>query len=385
MKLRTAAICVLLLATGAGCAIPAKTPTTAAPDVAKPKARIANDKWQWFKSMFFSPTKELVYLDRWWGRATGHPFPAKNIDVNGNPADSPVFVNRDASKMSLAEIERGPNSDDGPVGKITATKIKESGASPGFFGKDSRGVKYLFKFDINGWPEMATGAEVVGNRLMHALGYNVPEAQIMIMHDVGTKFDGQRCAAVKFVPGEILGPWDFKENRDLREVRTLKLASAWINNTDMKEINSLMTWRDNRLKVYLIDFGNSLGSHSIDPKMPEAGWEYRFDVDEMFHQIFTLGLCGKPFRKDKKPFSPAVGLFDADFDPERWKTNYPVVSFFDATPDDSKWMARRIAAFTDDQIRAAVSAGEYSRKEDADHIAAVLMQRRDAIRNVYLK
>ncbi|NOZ20369.1 MAG: hypothetical protein GXP25_04690 [Planctomycetes bacterium] len=335
--------------------------------------------------MFLRPAKDLFSVRRWGGRMMGVPIAATNIDADGNPVHSVVFVNRDITKMTPADVARGPNTDDGPVGKITVKKIKTSGASPGFFGKDSRGITYLFKFDIDGWPEMTTGAEVVGNRFMHALGYNVPEAQIMTMHDTGTEFDGRRCAAIKFVPGEILGPWPFKDNRDLREMRALKLASAWINNTDIKELNSLMTWQDGKLKVYLIDFGNSLGSHSIGPKMPGAGWEYRFDVDEMFRQVLTLGLCGKPFCKDKKPFSKAVGLFDADFDPQKWKPNYPVFPFRDLTADDAKWMTRRIAAFTDEQIRAAVSAGKYSRKEDADYIADVLNKRRDVIRDTYLK
>ena len=324
-------------------------------------------------------------MGRWWGRATGYPIPAANVDAAGHPVESVVFVNRDIAKLSPGQVERGSCTDDGPVGKITVKKIKTSGATPGFFGKDSRGVKYLFKFDIDGWPELVTGAEAVGNRLMHALGYNVPECRIMTMQGTGTEFDGRRCAAVRFVPGEILGPWPFKDNRDLREVRALKLASAWIHNTDIKEPNSLMTWQADRLKVYLIDFGNSLGSHSIGPKSPEAGWEHTTDVDELFRQVFTLGLCGKPYDKDKKPFSKAVGLFDADLDPERWKANWPVIPFRDMTEADAKWMAGRIAAVTDDQIRAAVAAGKYTNAEDADYIAKILAKRRGIIRDRYAK
>ena len=41
-------------------------------------------------------------------------------------------------------------------------------------------------------------------------------------------------------------------------------------------------------------------------------------------------------------------------------------------------------AFTDDLIRAAVRTGQYSDKAAADHLASVLMKRRDAIGRAYL-
>ena len=104
MKRRTVAVGLILLAVAAGCAAPAKLSATATPDVAKPKKRIANDKWQWFRNMFFRPAKELVYVHRWWGRATGKPIQAKNVDANGNPVKSVVFMNRDITRMTPAHV-----------------------------------------------------------------------------------------------------------------------------------------------------------------------------------------------------------------------------------------------------------------------------------------
>lgn len=368
-----------------GCGVALKAAQEPSQEAAKPRKREVGSDWHWFANTFIEPTRECFRVRRWGRRATGHPIEAENVGPEGNPVGSVVFTARDASRMSPAEVARGPNSDNGPVGKITFKKAKTTGASPGFFGCDARGVKYLFKFDIPDYPEMASGAEIVGNRLMYALGYNVPEGHIFTMRDTGTEFDGKRCAAIRFVPGEVLGPWSFRRNRDRREVRALKIASAWINNTDIKEINSLMTWQDGKLKVYLIDFGNSLGSHTIGPKSPKSGWEHTFDVDEFWRQAFTLGLCGKPYSSDKKVFSKAVGLFDADFDPARWKPNYPEFSFSDLTPADARWMARKIAAFTEAQIRAAVSEARYADPKDADYIVGTLITRQEVIREKYLK
>jgi hypothetical protein len=52
--------------------------------------------------------------------------------------------------------------------------------------------------------------------------------------------------------------------------------------------------------------------------------------------------------------------------------------------DDAFWAARRVMAFSDAMIRAAVDAGGFSRPADADALAAVLRQRRDAIGRTYL-
>jgi hypothetical protein len=52
--------------------------------------------------------------------------------------------------------------------------------------------------------------------------------------------------------------------------------------------------------------------------------------------------------------------------------------------DDAFWAARRVVAFTDDQIRAAVRAGKYSDAAAAQHLAAVIGKRRDKIGQIYL-
>jgi len=54
-------------------------------------------------------------------------------------------------------------------------QAKLEGVTPGFRIRDARGEKYVIKFDPLDFPEMATGADVVGARFFHALGYNVPD------------------------------------------------------------------------------------------------------------------------------------------------------------------------------------------------------------------
>jgi hypothetical protein len=52
--------------------------------------------------------------------------------------------------------------------------------------------------------------------------------------------------------------------------------------------------------------------------------------------------------------------------------------------DDAFWAARRIAAFTDDMIRAVVHIGEFSDQAAEKYLADVLIQRRETIKRIYL-
>ena len=48
--------------------------------------------------------------------------------------------------------------------------------------------------------------------------------------------------------------------------------------------------------------------------------------------------------------------------------------------DDAFWAARRVAAFTDDLIRAAVHTGQFSDPAAEKYLADVLIKRRDKIK-----
>ena len=52
--------------------------------------------------------------------------------------------------------------------------------------------------------------------------------------------------------------------------------------------------------------------------------------------------------------------------------------------DDAFWAARRVAAFTDELIRAAVHTGEFTDPAAEKYLGDVLIKRRDKIANIYL-
>ena len=350
----------------------------------KPKKREESTFVNWMKYTFFYQGQQMLNPERVFRKLIGCPKQAINIDENGQVPDNSFYTNRDISTMTLDDIRRGPCQGAGPVGKISISKVKETGVAPGFFGRDETGTMYLFKFDPPGYTELATGAEIVGNRILYALGYYVPQMWLVTVEGTGDeRFDGKRAMASKFLEGELLGFFRYNNHIHRRELRALKVAQGWINNTDCKDANTIVVWRRGVAYNYLIDFNSSLGSDGHGPKDPSRGWENTWDFKEFFTDLVTFDLDKEPYDKGAKPFSPAVGLFDANLDPRRWEPNYPNTAFEEMTDEDARWMASKIAGFTDEKIRAAVEAGEYSRQEDEDYIVDILIKRRDIILKTY--
>src|SRR5262249_26369661 len=100
-----------------------------------------------------------------------------------------------------------------------------------------------------------------------------------------------RAMASRFIEGKIKGPFsysgvrvDYPNDRiphdHRRELRGLRMIQAFLNNPDVKQLNTLDTYVEEDgqkfLKHYLIDFGNSLGSASTGPKSPGDGQHYLF-------------------------------------------------------------------------------------------------------------
>jgi len=61
-----------------------------------------------------------------------------------------------------------------------------------------------------------------------------------------------------------------------------------------------------------------------------------------------------------------------------------VLAYAELRDDDAFWATRRIAAFTDDMIRAVVHTGQFSDPAAEKYLADTLIQRRDTIKKIYL-
>ena len=361
---------------------------------------------------------------------------AMSINTVDEVPDSSWFTNRilGGTAMSADDVAKGANTGNGPApGKWMVSSGKSDGVTPGFTIIDEAGTRWFIKFDPPDWREMATGAEVAVTKLFYALGYHVPENYItklrrevlvitekstITMADGGQRrltdldidrllrmaardTDGSyRVIASKGLSGRPVGPFLYVDTRSddpndvvphehRRELRALRVFSAWTNHVDSKAVNSLDTVvTENGRQVvrhHLIDFGATMGSASIRPREYDEGHRYIFDPGPTVLGILGLGLYIPSYHFISYPDFPSVGRFSAEgFDPPDWKPRMPNPAFRRARPDDTFWAARRVMAFTDDMIRAAVKTGEYLDPAAEKHIADTLIARRDAIGRAWL-
>ncbi len=78
--------------------------------------------------------------------------------------------------------------------------------------------------------------------------------------------------------------------------------------------------------------------------------------------FFSLGVYKLPWREHPtRVLYPSIGRIENPrFSPADWKPNNPILSFYYMGSADAFWAAMFIMSFTEEQIRAAVKAGEYS-------------------------
>jgi hypothetical protein len=380
---------------------------------------------------------ENTFLRHW----TKKGPPAANVNTLGEVPDSSWFENRIGVRaMPADELVRGSNTGDGP--DVSRPWIvlsgKSQGITPGFTIRDARGDVYFVKFDPPEHPHLSTAAAVISARFFHAFGYHVPEDYItrfhprdvligpearvsvpggpkrrMVQEDLDVIFakvarqpDGRiRAVASRRLPGLPLGPHKYYGRRtddpndvvpheDRRELRGLRVFSAWLNHDDSRSLNSFDAYvgepGQGHVKHYLIDFSSTLGAGSdafrrIAPQNPRAGNEYIVDWGPIFKSALSLGLWERPWRKVRYQTYPEIGRLEADFfQPHGWKPEYPNAAFARMQPEDAFWAARIVSRFSDDDVRTLVGVGEIEDPAAAEHLAQTLIKRRDKILARYL-
>lgn len=390
-----------------------------------------------FDQNFYSEGVNQLDLGRWWRKIAHKKIPAANINIFDEVPDSNFFTNRHARvRLSETELEKGYHENEGTeLGQpLTVIAAEQKGVNYGFIVEDAKKDRHLLKFDSQGHLEMNTGAEVIASRFYHALGYNVPQYVILFFksdqikasetaityNNTGfvKKLDQKileeylltipqtaegvyRASASKLLKGQAAGdvsfwsrkkkdPQDIVNHRDRREIRALGIFSAWLNNDDVRESSTLYMKVDENGQVvftpYLFGFMNALGSSAEGAKPPMLGHEYLVDYGEAFKSFLALGFREKPWQKrwreagEKVNPLPAVGYFSSEhFDPSKHKTFLPYEAFRLVTRADGFWAAKNIMAFSDEDIRAMVKAGQYSDPATADYIAKTLIERRQKI------
>jgi hypothetical protein len=359
---------------------------------------------------------------------------AQNINTIDEVPDSNWFTNRIGSISVTAEqLVRGPVIGAPPdPSHWVLTREKTAGAHPGFTARDAKGETWFLEFDPPYFPEGATGAVVVATKIFWALGYNQVESFLTtfdpkhadidpkatlrrpsgartrfsqddvnaILERVARNADGTyRVVAGRLLPGKILGgfryegtrpddPNDIVPHEHRRELRALHVFGAWTNLTDLKAANTLDTLvvQNGRslVKHYLQDVGSTFGMCN-DLHEWDLSYEHFYQGDTTRRRLFSFGFALSPWQTVHYVEYPSIGKFEGDvFDPRKWRPQTPTTAYLEMRDDDAFWAARRVAAFTDDLIRAAVHTAEYSDPAAEKYLADVLIKRRDKISSIYL-
>ena len=389
--------------------------------------RDVDELYDFLENSFVTPRRE--------GKAARQgPHPALDVNTAGDVPESAWYTNRHYyHRMSIEELKRGPGNSTPPAkGTWWVISAKTNGVTPGFMIEDQHKNRYVLKLDPPQFPELASAADVIGSKVLYALGYNTPENYIVhfrrenldiqegvMWRDASGKkrpltgrmlnemlmsqpkgADGTyRGMVSRYLAGELVGPFSYEgvrsddpndtvPHQDRRELRGFEVFAAWLNHHDTKAINSMDALVEENglryLKHYLMDFGDILGSNGVQPKHAWSGHEYTIDGKGTLVQMATLGCAVPRWARASYPNYTGVGRFDSwSFDPLSWKPNYPNPAFLLMDREDAFWAAKQVAAFTDAEIRALVETGEYSDARASQWIADSLIKRRDKIAEVW--
>jgi hypothetical protein len=406
--------------------------------IAKPERRRVYVDWPSTRQLIFSRIDRGLSLE--YGRE------AEDVNALDEVPDSSWYTDRRRDRADPGGPPRvlGParvcwgavEPDDLPRPPYQVIEGKPIGASAGFVVKDARGVRYLIKLDPPRRPGLATSTEVVVTRLAWAAGWHVPAEQMIALEraDLGVAPDatyedslGQElrfdtamlekilagtarrddgsypALASRWLPGESLGPWAYEGTRPddpndtiphqhRRSVRAFGVFSAWVNNVDALENNTLDMFVDGTVIHYHQDVGGAFGTWAFGPAPYWMGREPYFDLPAMMRAIFTLGLWPRewatnPARREhlaRVRAWPALAGFTADrFDARNWQPTVYNPAFGRQTARDRYWGAKRIAAFSPGEVRAAILAGWYEPAQ-ADQLFEILWDRRRQILHAFL-
>ena len=305
--------------------------------------------------------------------------------------------------------------------------------TPGFVMKDRKGDRYIVKFDPPDYPDVPTGAEMVCSKIVHALGWNVPEYYLFtfdparleidpeatakdhynrkrpftrerlddLLERAGKRPDGRiRAMASRFIEGKPKGGFrtlgrrrddanDTIPHEDRRDLRGLRVVAAWLNFTDARRGNFYDTFvetdesaKRGHIVHYVLDFSSALGSGNDDLKAPWYGQEYFFEMKKALRAA-SFGLI-VPSWADVPLAHPAIGYLDAEhFDPTSWRTTYPNPLFDHATVRDGFWGARLVHSFREEDLRVVTRTAEWSDPTAADVLARILHDRQRKIAEVF--
>ncbi|HEX5061912.1 MAG TPA: hypothetical protein VFV99_21235 [Kofleriaceae bacterium] len=362
------------------------------------------------------------------------PERARGINALDEVPNSTWFTNRIGVRdVSPEEIATAPGGVGSPEAfkpwTIVSTKV--GGMSVGFIIKDTRGEKFLLKFDPRGLPEAETATQVIVGKLLWAFGYNVTEDYVLYVHKqdlvlapdavvkdifghksplgqreldkrlalIETAADGRiRVLVSHWLPGKPLGghaaegvrgddPNDRIPHELRRDLRGAYAVFSWLDHFDIHEGNMLDVWvgdpadpKRHYVKHYWVDYGVALGFSAKKNVDARYGYEFYWDPAAMARSLLSFGALERPWEQRKWRDVRGLGLYETDlYDPGAWvSSSAAYVPIYVADRIDKFWASKILIRFTRDQIKAAVDSAQLSDPKAAAWLVDALIARQRA-------
>jgi hypothetical protein len=282
----------------------------------------------------------------------------KNKKEKKTPTGTPVFW-REPSDIATRNLLLGAGGEEmrPEISKLVFIEQKTGGYSTKYRVRDAKGNEWIAKLGKEAQPDTAA------NRLLWALGYETEIAYLVPKAKIEGKgeFENVRLEAR---PKDVdrVGNWLWEDNpfKNTPEFRGLKILMVMINNWDMKDDNNEILATRNRttgeaeLRYIISDLGGTFG---------KTGG-------------FFSRSRNKPEDFVKSDFIKSVNgeVIDFNYGGKNQKL------FANLTVADARWLSERLKRLSDEQIKDAFRAANYS-AEEVNTLAAALRARINALEN----
>jgi hypothetical protein len=282
----------------------------------------------------------------------------KNKKDKKTPTGTPVFW-REPDDISSRNLLLGAGGEEmkPDISKLTFIEQKTGGYSKKYRVRDAKGNEWIAKLGKEAQPDTAA------NRLLWALGYETEIAYLVPKATIEGKgeFENVRFEAR---PKDVdrTGNWMWENNpfTDTPEFRGLKILMVMINNWDMKDDNNEIlatrngTTGEGELRYIISDLGASFG------KTGGFFSRSRNELEDYAKAVFIKKVNGD--------------VIDFNYGGKNQKL------FANLTVADARWLAERLQRLSDEQIKDAFRAANYS-PEEVNILAGAFRQRIDALTN----
>jgi len=241
------------------------------------------------------------------------------------------------------------------LSKLTFIEEKKGGWSTKYRVRDGKGNEWIAKLSKEAQPETAA------NRLLWALGYETEIAYLVPKATIEGKGDFENVR-LEARPANVkrAGNWMWESNPflDKPEFRALKILMVMINNWDMKDENNEI----------LAERGNTTGEG-----------ELRYIISDLGATFGKTG--GVISRSRNKPSDYVKAKFIEKVNGDVIDFNYGGKNkklFENLTVADARWLSNLLKRLSDDQIKDAFRAANYS-TEEVDELAGAFKERINAL------